>query len=146
MRIYSFNFFRVLFRVVRVFRGFRLFKNPTTKHTNHTKRTRSKKSLFLRKSKMGLPCQSDSRELPTQMRMEKIPVRFAAVARRRYDRCTAEHHLIDHELPVIFSDGAAWFLKSRICQVSRVRPFPSKSPIEFVTRGFPFKFSRKTHS
>src|SRR6187549_1172620 len=80
------------------------------------------------------------------MGMEKIPVSFPAVPRWRNDRCTSEHHLVDHELSVIFADRSIRFLESRIREVRRIGPFPTKAPIELFARGFPFKFGRQTQT
>src|SRR6478735_5447078 len=98
-------------------------------HEPHEKEHEVRKAFYLRKSKMSLPCQPNPGELPPQMRVEKIPVCFPAVARRCHHRCTAKYHLVDHELTVIFADRSTGLLKTGICEVSRVRPFPSKTPI-----------------
>ena len=80
------------------------------------------------------------------MRVEKVSVCWATVALRRYDRRAAKHHLIDHELAVIFAHRTFAFFKTRIGQIGRVCPFPALAPIEFRACRFPFKLGRQSHT
>ena len=90
--------------------------------------------------------QSDPRKLPSQIRLEKVPIRFAAVSGRRNRRCSAEHHLVDHEFAVVFTYRTSRLLEARIGQVCAAGPFPSFPPIEMAAGDFPFEFSRQPHS
>src|SRR5262245_23394507 len=85
-------------------------------------------------------------ELPSQMRMEEIPVRLTAMSRRIHHRRAAQDHLVDHELAVILADRSRGFRKARIRKIRRVRPFPTQSPIELVTRSLPFELRRESHA
>src|SRR5690348_11207376 len=61
-------------------------------------------------------------KLPPQVRMKKIPVRVPAVPGRSSHRSPSQHHLVDHELTVIFPNGPLRFLKSGIGKISTLRP------------------------
>src|SRR4051794_13200445 len=83
--------------------------------------------------------QSYSRKLPTQRRLKKVAICRSAVAVWRCDGCTTQDHLVDHEFSVVLAYCARGFSKSRIGKICRVCPLPTRSPIEFVVRRFPFK-------
>src|SRR5262245_6168824 len=80
------------------------------------------------------------------MRLKEVSVCWATMARRRHNRGSAKHHLIDHELAVVFPYGSGRSLETRIGKITRIRPFPTQAPTELFIRGFPFELGRQSHS
>ena len=58
------------------------------------------------------------------MRIEKIPIACAHVATRGCAGAAAQHHLIDHELAVVFADRAIGCTITRIGRIGARSPFP----------------------
>lgn len=48
------------------------------------------------------------------MRVEKIAICFSAVAWRRNNGCSAQHHLVYHKLAVVLADSAVRFFEAGV--------------------------------
>src|SRR5690554_6565370 len=80
------------------------------------------------------------------MGMEEIAVAWPAVFRWRDNGGSTEHHLVDHKLAIILSDGTGCSDVSGIRKIGTARPFPSLTPCESTGSYFPFKFRWQPHS
>ncbi len=56
--------------------------------------------------------------------MKEVAITHARVPCRRRMRATAQHHLVDHELAVVFAERAVGCAIARIGQVGTARPLP----------------------
>src|SRR5687768_14981286 len=72
----------------------------------------------------GVFRQPDAGELPARRRREEIAIARTHMAGWRDAGTAAQHHLIDHELAVVFGDRAGGRSETRIGLVGRARPFP----------------------
>src|SRR5438105_4027167 len=73
--------------------------------------------------------QANARELPTRRRVEEVAVAFACVAEWRRVRRAPQHHLVDHELAIIFAERAR---RRPITRIGRVR---AASPLPYDAKG-----------
>src|SRR5438552_17011289 len=67
---------------------------------------------------------ADAAKLPTRLGREKITVGFTDMIARCCARSAAQHHLIRHELAVVFSDRALRRFVSWIWKIRALGPFP----------------------
>src|SRR5690606_31181913 len=68
--------------------------------------------------------QPEAAELPPGSGSEEISVGETFMAGRRRAGAAAKHHLVHHELAVIFANGTGRRTKARIGQISAACPFP----------------------
>src|SRR5262245_9783748 len=67
---------------------------------------------------------ADAGELPTSRRWEEVAVAHAHVRARGRARTTAQHHLIAHELAVVFAERPRQGLEARVGRVCAGGPLP----------------------
>src|SRR5262249_60850290 len=86
-------------------------------------------------------------ELPARGRIKEVAVAYAGVARGRGVRAPSQHHLIDHELAVVFAERAGRRTVARIGRIGAAGPLPD-DPEGIVDDGrarrdLPFGFGRQ---
>src|SRR5918995_413289 len=75
-------------------------------------------------SSIAIVRQPQARELPARRGREEITVACTLMTFRRRERTSAQHHLIDHELAVVFAQRACDRLVAGIRRVWTLRPLP----------------------
>src|SRR5260370_2992118 len=79
------------------------------------------KRLSLQDLEIGKP---QPGELPPCGRVKEIAVAHAGMPRWRRHRRTTQHHLINHELSIVFAERARGRTIGRIRSISAARPLP----------------------
>ena len=74
--------------------------------------------------RLGVVHEPDSAELPARRRIEEIPIARARVPVRRRLRASAQHHLVNHELAVVFAERIRRRAIAGIGQIGAARPLP----------------------
>src|SRR5712671_5290763 len=86
-------------------------------------------------------------ELPARRRIEEVAIARARMARGGGVRAAAQHHLVDHELAVVFAERAGRGAEARIGRIGAARPLPHdpEGIIEETRPGrdFPFGSTRQ---
>src|SRR5947209_14973814 len=97
-------------------------------------------SSVLRSGLSDVRGKSYPRELPAHMRREEITIAGPNVRLRSRTRSPAQHVLIAHKLPVVFTDGSRRELETRIRGVGTLRPLPRIAVhlIQFPALGLTF--------
>src|SRR6476646_7613069 len=72
----------------------------------------------------GIVGKAQAAELPASPRIEEVAVCDAGMTVRRRQRGTAQHHLVDHEFAVVFTERAVARGKAWIGRIARARPLP----------------------
>src|SRR5271166_4475174 len=72
----------------------------------------------------GVACETNATELPALVGVKEVPVAAPGMIRRRGQRATAQHHLVDHELAVIFAHCTGDRTIPRIWAVGAACPLP----------------------
>src|SRR4051794_30502806 len=70
-------------------------------------------------------CEANAGELPALFRLEKIAVGPANVVERSRARAAAQHHLVAHELAIVFPKSARRRAVPGIRRVGAAGPFPN---------------------
>src|ERR1700704_34150 len=86
----------------------------------------------------GVIRQPQAAELPARRRTEEVAIGHTRMALRRCLRNAAQHHLVDHEFAVIFTERTGRSPIARVRQVGATRPLPydAESVVDQVgTRG-----------
>src|SRR5579871_1227533 len=71
--------------------------------------------------------QAHAGKLPACGRIEEVAVAFPGMARRRRERAAAQHHLIDHELAIVFAERTVSSAITRIGKIGAARPLPDNA-------------------
>src|SRR4051812_23528413 len=70
--------------------------------------------------------QPHAAELPTRRGIEEVPVAHPLVTGRGRKRGAAQHHLVDHELAVVFTERPFGCAVARIWEVGASGPLPDR--------------------
>ena len=111
-------------RVIQPTAGQRLLRSGKTLQHVHAQGVQLFISVDSNIHGLGILGKSNTRELPTGIRAEKVSVTGAHVAGGRHAGAAAQHVLAGHEFPVVLTDRVGSRTKTRIRGEGTAGPFP----------------------